>query len=332
MITKSRCVAPLVLLLVGAVLFALAGCGSKTGDGASSSGSGSNASPAADKGPITVGSKIDGEGELLGQIIIQALEANGFKVTDRTRTGATDVVRKALLSGEIDVYPEYTANALTGFYADKQVDPTVLKDAARTYETAKTLDKANADVVWLAAAPANNTWAVAVPKAFADANGLATLEDLAAYSNAGKKLKIVGSQEFFDRADAMPGFEKAYGFKLTAAQKVALATGDTAVAEKAAAEGAQGANASMAYGTDGTLAALSMVVLTDTKGVQPIYQPAPTVRGEVFAKYPELATILDPIFAKLDLATLQQLNKEVSLNADAKGAARKWLVASGFVK
>ncbi len=132
---------------------------------------------------------------------------------------------------------------------------------------------------------------------------------------------------------AMPAFEKAYGFKLKPSQEIALATGDTAVTEKAAADGSQGANAAMAYGTDGTISALNLVVLDDPKGAQVIYQPAPIVRQDVMAKYPEIETILDPIFAKLDFATLQGLNKSVGVDGKApKDVAATWLTSQGFVK
>ncbi|PKQ16940.1 MAG: ABC transporter substrate-binding protein [Actinobacteria bacterium HGW-Actinobacteria-7] len=307
-----------------AVVVALVGC---------SSGSTSSTTTApTEKGPIVVGSKIDGEGALLGQIILQTLKANGFNVVDKTRTGATKVVRQALLDKQIDVYPEYTANGVLVFHGDVKVDPAVLQSADLTYQTAKSED-ASLGIDWLKPAPANNTWAVAVPKKFADANKLATLEDLAKYINGGGTFKIVGSQEFFTSAVAFPAFEKAYGFKTTPAQQVALATGDTAVTEKAAAQGSQGANAAMAYGTDGTISALDLVVLGDPKGAQPIYQPAPTFRSEITQKYPEIAGILDPVFAKLDLATLQTLNKTVAVDGkDPKAVATEWLTANGFLK
>ena len=40
---------------------------------------------------------------------------------DRTRIGATPVVRKALLTGEIDLYVEYTGNA--GFFFNDAANP-----------------------------------------------------------------------------------------------------------------------------------------------------------------------------------------------------------------
>jgi len=292
----------------------------------------STSTAAAEKGPITVGSKIDGEGSLLGQIILQTLKANGFTVVDKTRTGATKVVRQALVDGQIDAYPEYTANAVLVFHSDVKVDPTVLQSAQLTYETAKA-EEASAGIDWLQPAPANNTWAVAVPADFATKNNLKTLADLAAYINKGGTFKIVGSQEFFTSAVAFPAFEKAYGFKTKSSQQVALATGDTAVTEKAAAQGSQGANAAMAYGTDGTISALNLVVLEDPKGAQPIYQPAPIFRDEVIKKYPEIPSILGPVFAKLDLPTLQGLNKSIAVDGkDAKTVAADWLKTSGFVK
>jgi osmoprotectant transport system substrate-binding protein len=309
-----------------AIVALLAGCAASS---TPSTGASSSATP---KGPIRVGSKIDGEGALLGQMILQTLAANGFTVEDKTRTGATKVVRQALLDGQIDVYPEYTANGVLVFHGDVKVDPSVLQSATLTYETAKSED-ASVGVVWLSPAPANNTWAVAIPKTLSDSANIKSLEDFAKYANGGGTVKIVGSQEFFTSDVAFPAFEKAYGFKLKPEQKVALATGDTAVTEKAAATGESGANAAMAYGTDGTIAALDLVVLTDPKGVQPIYQPAPTFRKAIAEKYPEVASILGPLFAKLDLATLQQLNKEVAVDGkNPKTVAADWLKSEGFVK
>ena len=285
------------------------------------------------KGPIRVGSKIDVEGPVLAQIMIAMLQKNGFTVEDKTRTGATDVVRKALLSGQIDIYPEYTANGVLVFLKDQKIDPAVLKDATQTYDTVKKLDLQVNGVVWLQPAPANNTWAVAVPAAFSTANNIKTMADWAAYINKGGTVKIVGSQEFFTSAAAMPAFEKAYGFTLSKNQIVALGTGDTAVTEKAASQGTSGANAAMAYGTDGTIAALNLVVLSDPLAAQPVYQPAPTATKAIMAKYPEIATILDPVFKQLTLETLQKLNGQVAVDGkDPKTVATDWLTAQGFLK
>jgi osmoprotectant transport system substrate-binding protein len=310
------------------VSLVLSGCG---GGGTASKAATSTAAPAT-KGPIKVGSKLDGEGVLLGQIILQVLQAHGFKVIDDTRTGATKVVREALIKKQIDVYPEYTANGILVFHNNIKVSPSVLQSATLTYETAKSEDAA-IGITWLYEAPANNTWAVAVPKAFATAHKLVSLEDLARYINGGGAFKIAGSQEFFSSDVAFPAFEKAYGFKVKPSQEVQVGTGDTALPEKTAAQGTDGVNATMAYGTDGTISALDLVVLTDPKGAQPFYQPAPIFRTDTITKYPEIRVWLSPVFVRLDLSTLQKLNKEVAVDGkDPKVVAANWLKSTGFVQ
>lgn len=281
------------------------------------------------KGPVTVGSKIDTEGGLLGQMIVLLLRDNGFQVTDKTGTGTTPVVRNAIFSGEIDIYPDYTGNG--AFFFD-ETDSSVWNDAQQGYLRVKELDKAANNIEWLTPAPANNTWAIAVTKSLADANNLETLEDLADYINGGGNFKIAGSAEFFDSEVAMPAFEAAYSFVLTSDQLIIVGSGDTAQTEQAASQGTDGVNAAMAYGTDGSLAAFNLVVLEDTLGVQPIYEPAPLIRAEVLAEYPEIAQILNPVFASLDLETLQTLNGKIVVEGQSTAAvAREYLQSKGLI-
>lgn len=285
------------------------------------------------KGPITVGSKIDTEGSLLAQIIIAMLRADGFGVVDRSQLGTTDVNRKALLNGEIDVYPEYTGTALTQFFAKDKLPLSLSKDATASYDTVKRLDKQENDIVWLQRAPADNTWAIAIPKKLSESQKITTLSEWAAYINKGGTVKLVASAEFLQRSDGFPAFEKAYGFKLKPSQVISLSGGNTAVTEAAAANGQDGANAAMAYATDGNLAALDLRVLKDTKNVQAVYQPAPTFRGSVIAKYPEIPGILDPVFAGLTLETLQSLNAKIAVDGeDPKAVATGYLKSKGFLK
>ena len=324
---KKRMLAIVLCLSMTAVI--VAGCSPATTGPTSQT---TPTAPATEKGPITVGSKIDTEGQVLGNIILQMLASKGFTVVDKTRTGTTEVVRKALVTGQIDAYPEYTASALTQFFAGTKVDPAVLKDAQKSYELVKTLDLTKNQIDWLTPSPANNTWAVAIPQALATSKNIKTLADWAKYVNGGGTVKIAGSLEYFTRSDAFPAFEAAYGFKLKPAQELKLGGGDTSVTEKAASLGTSGVNAAMAYGTDGTISALKLVTLEDPKGVQPVYAPAPTFRDSVIKKYPEIATILDPVFAKLDTKTLQDLNGQVAVGGtDAKSVAITWLKANGFL-
>jgi osmoprotectant transport system substrate-binding protein len=281
-------------------------------------------------GPVVVASKIDTEGSVLGKIIVQVLAAHRIPVTDKVGFGTTDVVRKAIAAKEIDLYPEYTGN---GEYFFAGTDSGLWKNAKKGYETVKRLDLEKNGIVWLAPARANNTWAIAVRKDLAAQNKLVTLDDLAAYLKAGKPFKLAASEEFISRPDTLPAFEKAYGFILKADQTLSLPGGNTALTEKAAAQGTNHVNAAMAYGTDGSLAALGLVVLTDTRGVQPIYEPAPIIRQEVLARYPAIEKLLDTVFARLDLVTLQTLNGRVAVNGEpAAAVAASWLKAQGLAQ
>jgi osmoprotectant transport system substrate-binding protein len=282
------------------------------------------------KGPITVASKIDTEGALLGQMINHLLRDNGFEVVDKTEFGPTDVIRKAIINGEIDMYPEYTGNG-GFFYGD--TDPSIWKDPNKGYEAVKKLDMEANNIVWLQPASANNTWAMAIRMDLSKSEGIKTLEDFARYVNRGGRVKLAGSEEFVSRPDALPAFENAYGFKLSKDQMIILSGGNTAQTEKAAAEGTDGVNTAMAYGTDGALAALGLWVLEDTKGVQPVYQPAPIIRSEVYNKYPEIEKIMQPVFKSLDLVTLQTLNARIAIEGqDASTVAKEYLESKGFLK
>lgn len=283
----------------------------------------------ATKKQVTVASKIDTEGSLLGSMIKLVLESKGFAVTDRIQLGATGVVRKALLAGEIDIYPEYTGNAA---YFHNEADSPVWKDAKAGWARAKELDAADG-VVWLAAAPANNTWAIAVRKDLADSKKLSTMSDLGRYVSAGGAIKLAGSEEFVTSPAALPAFQQAYGFKLSQSQLLVLSGGNTAATEKAAADATDGVNAAMAYGTDGQIAAFGLVVLSDDKSAQPVYEPAPVVRKATLDKYPEIASILESVFSALDLTTLQTLNAKIAVDGvPAAEVARSWLAGKGLIK
>ena len=284
----------------------------------------------AQNAPVRVGSKIDTEGKLLGNMIVLALEAGGVKTENKTALGNTKVLRGALIAGEIDIYPEYTGNG--AFMFAEESNP-VWKNARAGYERVKALDMEKNKLVWLEPSPANNTWAIAIRKDVATANKLKTLDDMGKWINGGGQFKLAASAEFVERSDAMPAFQTAYGFKLKPDQVLTLAGGDTAVTIRAAAEKTSGVNAAMAYGTDGPVAALGLVIMEDTKGVQPIYAPAPVVRAEVLAKNPKIQTILAPVFKALDGVTLQALNAKIQIEGqDAKKVAGDFLKSKGFLK
>ena len=239
-------------------------------------------------------------------------------------------MRGALVAGEVDLYPEYTGNGAF-FFADEK-NPA-WKNAAAGYELVKKLDADKNKLVWLSPAPANNTWSLALRKDVAQKNKLKSLADLGPWLAGGGKFKLAASAEFIERSDALPAFQTAYNFKLNNAQLLTLAGGDTTVTLRAAAEQTSGVNAAMAYGTDGAIAALGLVVLEDPKGIQPIYAPAPLVRAATLAQHPKIKDLLEPVFRTLDGPTLQGLNAKIAVEGqDAQKVAADYLKSKGFIK
>lgn len=279
---------------------------------------------------VVVSSKIDTEGGVLGNIILETLQANGIETTDRIQLGATPVVRSAITAGEIDIYPEYTGNA--AFFFEKADDPA-WKNATDAYQQAKALDYDANKIVWLSPSPANNTWAIALREDVAKDNNLQTLTDFGKYVAEGGQVVLAASSEFVNSAAALPAFQTTYGFSLKPDQLITLSGGDTAATISAAANQTNGANAAMVYGTDGGIAPSGLVVLEDDKGVQPVYQPAPIIREEVLKQHPEIESLLQPVFEKLSLETLQELNGRVQVGGEpAKRVAQDFLRQNGFLK
>ncbi len=278
---------------------------------------------------IVVGSKIDTEGGLLGQMIKLVLEDAGIEVEDRIGLGATPIVRQAITGGEIDIYPEYTGNG--AFFFD-QAESEVWRDADAGYEEVSKLDAEANDIVWLTPAPANNTWAIALRQDLAEENGLETMSDMGEFISSGGDLTLAASAEFVNSDAALPAFQETYGFELSGDQLVILSGGDTAATIRAAAEQIDGANAAMVYGTDGAIAEVGLRVMEDDKSVQPVYRPAPIIRREALEEYPQVEELLAPVFEGLDLETLQSLNARIQLGGEnAADVARDHLTEAGLL-
>jgi osmoprotectant transport system substrate-binding protein len=280
--------------------------------------------PARAAGAIVVASKIDTEGALLGQMIAAMLEARGLAVERKIQLGPTNIVRAALIAGQIDLYPEYTGNGALFFH--READPA-WKNAAEGYEAVKGLDRTANNLVWLQPAPANNTWIIAIRGDLPGFPARQCLDDLAAYLAKGGRFKLAASAEFVESPAALPAFEATYGFQLRSTQLLTLSGGNTAATLRAAAEGISGVNAAMAYGTDGEVAALGLKALCDDKGAQIVYAPTPVVRQAVLERHPEIAEWLGPVFASLSLTTLQELNARIAVAGEDAGA-----VASDYLK
>ncbi|MFE1602911.1 glycine betaine ABC transporter substrate-binding protein [Methylobacterium sp. ID0610] len=285
--------------------------------GAAAAALGGRAAGAAET-PVTVASKGDAEGTLLGQMILQTLGRLGIPTVNRLQLGPTRIVRTALLAGEIDGYPEYTGNA--AFFSGTETDPAWTR-APSAAAAARRFDAPHG-LTWLTPARANNSWQIAVRGSLARAEGLASMDDFARAVGRGL-IELAASAEFVESPAALPAYERAYGFVLPRERIVTLPGGDTSVTLRAAAQGISGINAGMVYGTDGAITALDVVVMADPKGAQIIYEPAPLFRNAALARYPAIAPALDRVFAGLDLAILRRLNAAITVEGETPEAVAR---------
>lgn len=278
--------------------------------------------PSRASAPVIVSSKLSSESAMIGEMIRLVLGAAGIPTVDRLKLGATPVVRRALLDGEVDLYVEYTGNG--GIFFNMPSDPA-WKDFRKGYELGARLDYAKNRIVWLTPSPASNAWALAVRKDVADAYHLRTMSDFARWVSGGGQVVLACSAEFAN-AGTLRSLEDTYGFKLTSDQLIVLAGGETTAMITAAAARTNGTNTAMVYATDGGIAAANLVVLEDDKHDQPIYAPVPLIRESVLRAYPRIAGLVKPLMESLDRETLQRLNERVQVDGESiQSVARTYL-------
>jgi osmoprotectant transport system substrate-binding protein len=263
---------------------------------------------------IAVGSKDFTEELILGELYAQLLERAGLPVTRKLDLAGTQVAMAALQRGDIDLYPEYTGTALL-----TQLHATPSRDARANYETVKTAYARQYGLAWLEPAPFNDTQALATTQAIAARYDLKTLSDLA---KAAPQLRLGAIPEFTKRADALPGLQKAYGgFRFKSIRLF-----DIGLKYEALRSGQ--VDVVVAFGTDGQIETDRLYVFVDDKHFWPAYQAAPVVRAATLAKYPAIATALDPLAPLLTDDVMRGLNAQVDgAKADPKDVARAFLAS-----
>jgi osmoprotectant transport system substrate-binding protein len=269
---------------------------------------------------VVVGGKNYTEQQLMAEMTSQLLKAKGFTVDKRAGLG-TAPLRQAQENGQVDVYWEYTGTSLITF--NKITDKL---DADATYAKVKQLDAAKG-LVWLNPSKANNTYALAMRKADAQAKGIATLSDLAAKMKGGEALKFGCNAEFYARPDGLKPLEETYGFTFGRENVVRMDTGLVyqALRDKQVEVG-------LVFATDGRIPAFDFVVLKDDKGYFPPYAMTPVIRKEVLDKNPTLAEPLNALSAKLDDATMAGLNAAIDVEKKSvEDVAGTYLKAQGLI-
>jgi osmoprotectant transport system substrate-binding protein len=320
--------APRALRAATAGAAALAAMAALTACGSSASGQAAQGSLGQElKGAhFTVGSKDFSESIILGQITMQLLTAHGATVTDKTNIKGSTNTRTALTSGDIDMYWEYTGTGWVTYL--KHTTP--IPDPQQQYDAVAKEDLSTNKIVWGAAAPLNNTYAFAIRKDKAAELGVKTLSDLEQLvATKPDQATFCIESEFSTRDDGWPGLQKAYSLNVPKNNVKLL---DTGVIYSETAKG-QTCNFGEVFATDGRIASLGLVVLTDDKKFFPVYNAALTLRQDTDTKYPDIRKILDPIAAKLTTEVMQQLNAKVDAQGEEPATvAKDWLASQGVAK
>ncbi len=264
--------------------------------------------------PVKIGSKDFTEQLILGEMYALLLENAGIPVEKRLNLGGTQVAQEALVAGEIDLYPEYTGTGLTvvlGMAIDAVASATPVggtpDDAAgdtidkRVYDVVSDGYLEQFDLVWLDESAFNNTQALAVKRAFSEERGITTISELAEIAG---ELTIVAPSDFVERPDGLQGLQDFYSMEFGNVLSVAPGIRYQALEEDQA-------QVVLAFGTDGQVAGLDLVLLEDDKSLWPPYHVAPVVRNDTLTANPGIADALNPVAPLLTDQVMSALNWQV---------------------
>ncbi len=272
---------------------------------------------------LTVGSKNFDEQFILGEIYAQALEAAGYDVSTELNLGSEVIAKRALESGEIDAYPEYTSTTLTSLY--KVAPEDVPGDANEAYELANAELEADG-LVAFPPTPFTSANAVGLLTETADELGVATISDL---EGASEDLVLYGTTECRQRIDCLLGLEENYGLQFKDFKSVdpelryeVLDNGD--------------ADLSILFTTDGQLFVdpETYTILEDDQKLLPAGNVIVTASQDAVDEAgPDFAATIEKVQENLTLEVMQELNARVSLDReDPADVAAAYLTESGYTQ
>ncbi|MFC8142273.1 glycine betaine ABC transporter substrate-binding protein [Streptomyces paradoxus] len=273
---------------------------------------------------LTVTSKSFTEQLILGSIMGIAFEAAGADVIDRTGIQGSIGSREAVRKGDADAGYEYTGTAWITYLGRSKP----ITDPREQWEAVKKEDAGNG-LVWLPPSELDNTYALAMNQENAKKYGTKTMSDVAklAKSDPGA-VQLCVEVEFANRADGLPGMQKAYGMDVPARNITQMDTGIIYT---------QTDKGSCTFGevftTDGRIKSMNLVVMDDDRKFFPNYNAAPMINAKSLKEWPAIAEVLNPVTARLNNSVAQTLNAKVDVDGeDPHQVALDWMVEEGFVK
>jgi osmoprotectant transport system substrate-binding protein len=312
------------LAALAAIALLLAACSSSGSSGSSSStgGAAGSSSPSASSNvgngkSITLGTKNFTEEFIIGALYQQALQAKGYKVVYKPNIGATEVVDKALTSGQIDAYPEYTGESAVTVAGIN----TVATSPQQEYNLAKAF-YAKRGQSMSAMTPFFDTDAIAVTKAYAAKYGLKTTADL-------KKIPhfTLGARpEFQGREQGAVGIQKVYGVKNFTFKSLALGLQYQALDSGAV-------DAADVFTTDPQLASGKYVVLTDPKHIFGFQNVALVINTKKLNELggQQFMTIINQVNALLTTPAITAMNKAVAIDKQDPGTVAKTFLSANHI-
>ncbi len=263
---------------------------------------------------VVVGSKNFTEQVILGELVAQALERyTSLRVDRRLNLGGTFICDRALQQGDIDLYVEYSGTALTAVFKQPVLrDPRAVLDDIRTRyaDTSRTL---------LPPLGFNNTFAILVRRADAEALGLMRLSQLAAQA---PRWRAGFGYEFLDREDGYNGLASAYGLRFSEPPRAM----DLSLTYRALAAGQVDVVAGDA--TAGLIEALDLAVLEDDRHYFPPYDAVPVLYAPTLLRHPEIGVALRRLSGRVDAAAMRRMNHAVDAqHREPAAVAREFLDA-----
>ena len=284
--------AKFLLLFALIPMLILSACGGSTGSSSNSSGT---STPT--KVPITVGSKLDPEAKLLGEMYVLLLQKAGYTVNSKLALGQTPVVFDALKSGAIDLYPEFTGTGLNILGIKSTYNPD------QDYQAVKNGFQQQYQITWLDQAPLNDGYALCTSQAESQKLGITSLSTLAPKVPQLTLATQSDGVTFFDNLESIYGFKTA-SFK--SVKKVDYSIGFTAVKNGQA-------DVTECYTTDGSVITQGFIFLNDDKHGFTEFHPAPIVRDSILQSDPGIAAALNPLAPDLTTDVSIALQQQVAM-------------------
>ena len=267
---------------------------------------------------LVIGGKLGSEPEILinmYKILIE--DETDLTVELKPSLGKTTFLFNALVSGDIDIYPEFTGTIITQFLEDTPLS----NDKQEVYEQARSGLLENNDLVLLEPMNYNNTYALAVSEAFAEEHGVESISDLQGIES---EVRAGFTLEFTDREDGYLGIQELYGLEFPNLVTMEPKLRYSAVEQN-------DINLLDAYSTDSELQRYNLTVLEDDLELFPPYQGAPLLRKETLDEYPELEGILNQLAGKITDDEMREMNYQVAVEGrSAVEVAREYLEEEGI--